>query len=127
MSASSRDAMNHTPTSTPEDAMNRAPTPSSRFLRGKASLIIAVILIVALIALFFSVANDDWFSIVNFTLIAAIAALALNVLSGYTGQVSLGIAFFMAIGAYTAAYLGGAVPSSALDPLGLNLDRKAHV
>ena len=121
MSASSRDAMNHIPTSTPEDAMNRVPTPSSRFLRGKASLIIAVILIVALIVLFFSVANDDLFSIVNFTLIAAIAALALNVLSGYTGQVSLGIAFFMAIGAYTAAYLGGVVPLSPLDPLGLGL------
>src|SRR3989440_7061397 len=121
MSASSRDAMNPIPTSTPKDAMNRVPTPSSRFLRGKASLIIAVILIVALIVLFFSVANDDWFSIVKFTLIAAIAALALNVLSGYTGQVSLGIAFFMAIGAYTAAYLGGAVPSSPLDPLGLGL------
>ncbi|TMD50717.1 MAG: hypothetical protein E6I93_11700, partial [Chloroflexi bacterium] len=113
--------MNPIPTSTPKDAIHRVPTPSSRFLRGKASLIIAVILIVALIVLFFSVANDDWFSIVNFTLIAAIAALALNVLSGYTGQVSLGIAFFMAIGAYTAAYLGGDVPSSPLDPLGLGL------
>jgi branched-chain amino acid transport system permease protein len=76
---------------------------------------------VAVILIFFSVANDDWFTIVNYTLIAAIAAIALNVLSGYTGQVSLGIAFFMAIGAYTAAYLGGEVPTSAHDPLGLGL------
>jgi branched-chain amino acid transport system permease protein len=71
--------------------------------------------------LFFAVAGDDWFSIVNNTLIAAIAALALNVLSGYTGQISLGISFFMAIGAYTAALLGGAHPSGPLDPQGLAL------
>ncbi|HLX56158.1 MAG TPA: branched-chain amino acid ABC transporter permease [Ktedonobacteraceae bacterium] len=95
--------------------------PSSRILRGKASRWIAAILVVAIIVIFFSVANDDWFTIVNYTLIAAIAALALNVLSGYTGQISLGIAFFMAIGAYTAAYLGGDRPSSPLDPLGLGL------
>ncbi len=96
-------------------------SPSSQRLGGKASRWITVILLVAVSLIFFSVANDDWFTIVNYTLIAAIAALALNVLSGYTGQVSLGIAFFMAIGAYTAAYLGGTVPSSPLEPLGLGL------
>jgi branched-chain amino acid transport system permease protein len=82
---------------------------------------IASILVVAVMLVFFLTANDDWFTIANYTLLAAIAALSLNVLSGYTGQVSLGIAFFMAIGAYTAAYLGGDVPSSPLDPLGLAL------
>lgn len=71
--------------------------------------------------LFFAVAGDDWFSIVNNTLIAAIAALALNVLSGYTGQISLGISFFMAIGAYTAALLGGEHASSPLDAQGFAL------
>jgi branched-chain amino acid transport system permease protein len=95
--------------------------PSPRFLGGRTSRWIAVFLLVAVSLIFFSVANDDWFTIVNYTLIAAIAAIGLNVLSGYTGQVSLGIAFFMAIGAYTAAYLGGNVPSSPLDPLGLGL------
>jgi branched-chain amino acid transport system permease protein len=100
-----------------------APTvaPPSRILRGRASRWIATILIVVVILIFFSVGNDDWFTIVNYSLIAAIAAIALNVLSGYTGQISLGIAFFMAIGAYTAAYLGGNAPSSPLDPLGLGL------
>jgi branched-chain amino acid transport system permease protein len=100
-----------------------APTvaPPSRILRGRASRWIATILIVVVILIFFSVGNDDWFTIVNYSLIAAVAAIALNVLSGYTGQVSLGIAFFMAIGAYTSAYLGGNAPSSPLDPLGLGL------
>ena len=96
-------------------------TPSSRLLGGRASRWLTVILLVAVVLVFFTVANDDWFTIINYTLIAAIATLSLNVLSGYTGQISLGIAFFMAIGAYTSAYLGGDVPSSPLDPLGLNL------
>ncbi len=82
--------------------------------------IISGILVLALL-LFFVIAGDDWFTIVNNTLIAAIAALALNVLSGYTGQVSLGIAFFMAIGAYTAALLGGNHPTGPLDPQGFAL------
>src|SRR2546423_4576812 len=82
-----------------------------------ASLCIVLIAIVA----FFLIASEDWLTIVNDTLIAAIAALSLNVLSGYTGQISLGIAFFMAVGAYTAALLGGDRPTSSSDPLGLGL------
>ena len=73
------------------------------------------------VILFFAFASEDWLTIVNYVLIAAIAALSLNVLSGYTGQISLGIAFFMAIGAYTAALLGGAQPTSSLDPQGFGL------
>src|SRR5207247_8695023 len=87
MSAQPKTSTPSTPASTAE--------PSSRLLGGRISRWIAVILIVAVILIFFSVANADWFTIVNYTLIAAIAAIALNVLSGYTGQVSLGIAFFM--------------------------------
>jgi branched-chain amino acid transport system permease protein len=76
---------------------------------------------VLLVIVFFSFASEDWFSIVNYTMIAAIAALSLNVLSGYAGQVSLGITFFMAIGAYAAALLGGTPPTSPLDPQGFGL------
>jgi branched-chain amino acid transport system permease protein len=39
--------------------------------------------------------------------IFAIGAIGLNLLIGYTGQISLGHAFFVGVGAYTAAYLGG--------------------
>ncbi len=113
MSASSNTGTASTPASTA--------LPPSRILRGRASRWIATILVVAAIGIFFSLGNDDWFTIVNYTLIAAIAALSLNVLSGYTGQVSLGISFFMAIGAYASAYLGGNTPTSSLEPLGLNL------
>lgn len=90
-------------------------------LLGKTSHWITVGLCVIAIIVFFAVANDDWLTIANYTLIAAIATLALNVLSGYTGQVSLGIAFFMAIGAYTAALLGGTPPTTPFDPQGFGL------
>ena len=87
-------------------------------LLGSVSRWVALCLALVVVIVFFSVATEDWLTIVNYTLIAAIAALGLNVLSGYTGQVSLGIAFFMAIGAYTAAVLGGTPPTTPLDPLG---------
>jgi branched-chain amino acid transport system permease protein len=78
--------------------------------------------VVLLATIFFFVsAGEDWFTIVNNALIAAIAVIALNVLSGYTGQISLGISFFMAIGAYTAALLGGDRPTGPLDLQGLAL------
>jgi branched-chain amino acid transport system permease protein len=41
-----------------------------------------------------------------FILITAIGAVGLNVVTGYAGQISLGQAFFMAVGAYTGAVLG---------------------
>jgi branched-chain amino acid transport system permease protein len=42
-----------------------------------------------------------------FIVIAAIGAVGLNILTGYAGQISLGHGFFLGIGAYTAAVLGG--------------------
>src|SRR6201987_1220941 len=44
-------------------------------------------------------------SILNLILIASVGALGLNILVGYTGQVSIGHAAFMSVGAYTAANL----------------------
>lgn len=60
-------------------------------------------------------------------LIFAIAALGINILVGVTGQVSLGHAFFMGVGAYTAVVLGGEGKGEFFDPFndatswGLNL------
>jgi branched-chain amino acid transport system permease protein len=48
-----------------------------------------------------------WLSTAAFIVIFAIGSLGLNVLTGFTGQVSLGHAFFLAVGAYTAGVLGG--------------------
>lgn len=42
----------------------------------------------------------------NFTLIAIVGAVALNLLTGVAGQVSVGTAAFLAIGGYTSAAIG---------------------
>jgi branched-chain amino acid transport system permease protein len=47
-----------------------------------------------------------WLDVANRIGIAVIAATGLNILTGFTGQISLGNAAFLAIGAYTTAYLG---------------------
>jgi branched-chain amino acid transport system permease protein len=39
------------------------------------------------------------------TIIAAIGAVGLNILTGYTGQISLGQGAFLGVGAYTSAYV----------------------
>lgn len=53
------------------------------------------------------VLSNFWVVVAGFAGVASIGALGLNLLTGYTGQVSLGHAFFLGIGAYVAAELGG--------------------
>ena len=50
--------------------------------------------------------DSYWRATLVFVLIGAIGALGLDVLTGRTGQISLGHAFFLAAGAYTGGYLG---------------------
>jgi branched-chain amino acid transport system permease protein len=50
--------------------------------------------------------EDAWLGILNQVAVFAIGGIGLNLLTGFTGQVSLGHAFFMGVGAFTAAYLG---------------------
>lgn len=65
-------------------------------------LLLAVVAVVAPFVL-----TDFWLAVINFAAIAAIGAIGLNLLTGFTGQVSLGHAFFIGLGAYTAGYMGG--------------------
>ncbi len=51
--------------------------------------------------------SSYWLDVLNRTAIAVIAATGLNILTGFTGQISLGNAAFLAIGAYSTAYLAG--------------------
>jgi branched-chain amino acid transport system permease protein len=46
--------------------------------------------------------------ILGYAGVTAIGAIGLNLLVGYTGQVSLGHGFFVALGSYTVAYVGAA-------------------
>ena len=61
----------------------------------------------AVAALFFLVlpfsVHEYYLSIVNLVSIAVVGALGLNILVGYTGQISIGHGAFMSVGAYTAA------------------------
>ena len=52
--------------------------------------------------------DPEWLRPMALVMVLAIAALGLNLLSGVAGQVSLGHAFFMGVGACAAVYLGGA-------------------
>src|SRR5438132_6219477 len=60
-------------------------------------------------------ANDYWLQAVLIPfLIYALAALGLNLLTGYAGQLSLGTGGFMAVGAYSAFKLATAFPALSL-------------
>ena len=59
-------------------------------------------------------AAGDWLRLLSTVAIFVIGGLGLNILLGLAGQVSLGHAFFMGVGAYVAAVLGG-------DPEGVRL------
>jgi len=65
-----------------------------------------VLVIFLLFAVVFPAILDDYYlSIINLVLIAVVGALGLNILVGNTGQISVGHAAFMSVGAYTAANL----------------------
>jgi branched-chain amino acid transport system permease protein len=53
------------------------------------------------------VLNNYWLGIANTIGIAAIGAIGLNILVGFTGQISLGQGGFLAVGAFTSALLAG--------------------
>lgn len=68
----------------------------SRWLLGAFLLVL-----IALPAIF----TTYWLDVTNRVGIAVIAALGLNILTGFTGQISLGNAAFLSVGAYTTAWL----------------------
>jgi len=65
-----------------------------------------LVALVLLAALLIPAASSNFFvHLLNLSFLAAIAALGLMILTGYCGQISLGHAGFLAIGAYTTAIL----------------------
>lgn len=65
---------------------------------------VSVLLLVAVIAPF--MLSRDLTGLLATAFIFAIGAIGLNLVTGYAGQVSLGHAFFVGLGAYTAAFVG---------------------
>lgn len=70
----------------------------------RAEAVRLALLAAAIVALPFMV-SPYWLTIVNQIGIAAIGAIGLNILVGFTGQISLGQGGFLAIGAYTSGLL----------------------
>lgn len=75
--------------------------------------------LVALLAFAFGavplIGNEYWFSAVLIPFLTlSLAALGLNILTGYTGQLSLGSAAFMAVGAFAAYNVSLRIPGIAL-------------
>jgi branched-chain amino acid transport system permease protein len=62
----------------------------------------------------------DLTALVTTVFVYAIGALGLNLVTGYAGQVSLGHAFFVGLGAFTAAW-AGSEPTASLRGLGLEM------
>jgi branched-chain amino acid transport system permease protein len=73
------------------------PLPIARWTVAAVILLFAVVLPLSL--------DEYYLSVINLVLIAIVGALGLNILVGYTGQISVGHAAFMSVGAYTAANL----------------------
>jgi branched-chain amino acid transport system permease protein len=73
------------------------PLPIARWTVGIMGVLFFLVIPLGLHAYYLSICNLVW--------IAVIGALGLNILVGYTGQVSIGHGAFMSVGAYTAANL----------------------
>ena len=67
---------------------------------------IGVALLVVIVLAYPWVASTNWVTVANLALVAIVGSVALMILTGFTGQISLGHAAFLAIGAYTTAILG---------------------
>ena len=86
------------------------------FETARARRVLAVFLVALFAVPLFS--SSYWLDVLNRAAIAVIAALGLNILTGFTGQISLGNAAFLAIGAYSTAYLAAhGVPFLLVIPL----------
>lgn len=82
------------------------PTTAQKVLLVVAGLI-AISIPFGVVPGFRFLASPGWLQILVIALIFMIGAAGLNLLTGMAGQVSLGHAFFMGLGAYTTAALGG--------------------
>jgi branched-chain amino acid transport system permease protein len=90
---------------------------SRRVRAGATAVVVAVVALALPLYL-----TSFWLQTALFTMAAVVGAIGLTLLVGVAGQLSLGHAFFVAIGAYGYAYLAGQpTPGAADGPAGLGL------
>ena len=94
------------------------PTVTRKVVLGLFLVLVALVPFASRIPLYPDfVGDNDWMKLLSHVAIFGIGALGINLLAGVAGQVSLGHAFFMGLGAYVAAVLGS--PPGDLWGLGL--------
>lgn len=81
--------------------------PPLRLVGTRGGRVGVVVFVVLVVAIPLNTTDTYWLGILNAAGIAAIAAIGLNVLTGYAGQLSLGQAFFVGIGAFVTQWVGG--------------------
>src|SRR5437867_13260873 len=81
--------------STYEADMALYPLPIAKYAVAALAVVFFVVIPLTLHEYYLSIANLVWISVIG--------ALGLNILVGYTGQVSIGHGAFMSVAAYTAA------------------------
>ncbi|MBM9617482.1 branched-chain amino acid ABC transporter permease [Streptomyces zhihengii] len=86
--------------------MRRSPSVSDRIVKAAGLVLLCVLPLYV---------DAFWLQVGLFAMAAAIGAVGLNVLSGTAGQLSLGHAFFLAVGAYGYVWLAGE-PGPGLPP-----------
>ncbi len=102
-----------------EDEQRILPTMTQRVMMALL-IVVAISLPFRLVPGLKFLGSSGWLQILNVTMVFLVAALGLNILVGIAGQVSLGHAFFMGVGAYVTAVLAGS-PTQALWGLELPL------
>jgi branched-chain amino acid transport system permease protein len=96
------------------------PTSTQRVWFG-VLIVVAVLLPLFLVSL---IDGRSWLILFATAFVAAIGAIGLNIITGFAGQVSLGQAFFIGVGAYTATALGSPAVTGAdgtIELIGLDL------
>jgi len=81
--------------------------PKLRLVNSNAGRIGVAVFVILVVALPLNFGDTYWLGVLNSAGIAAIAAIGLNILTGYAGQLSLGHAAFVSIGAFVTQYVGG--------------------
>jgi branched-chain amino acid transport system permease protein len=94
------------PAGTTRPAAGRA-LPPLRLVGTRGGRIGVAVFVVLVFAIPLNMTSTYWLGVMNAAGIAAIAAIGLNVLTGYAGQLSLGHAFFVSVGAFVTQYVGG--------------------
>ena len=71
-----------------------------------------IVVISAIVFCFF--ANDYWLLLLTTAFLIAVASWGLNIVSGFAGQINLAHGFFVGIGTYVSAVIGGIATSSVI-------------